>query len=203
MTPEMLDAPPTAPAQPSLQPLPASLRSLPVLAGTVALAAAVAALQGSLAAAVLRGVLVLVVVPCALIDADRRIIPNRITGPAALLAIAIGLAFDPGGELLRLGWAAGCGGFLLVAALAHPAGMGMGDVKLVAVMGLLLGPVVFVALFAALATNAVVGLSIVARRGVRRARRTSLPFGPFLAGGGLLAALAGAQLVSAYLSLHG
>jgi leader peptidase (prepilin peptidase) / N-methyltransferase len=201
----MLDAPsttPAAPATPALLPLPASLRSIPVLAGTVALAVAVSLLQGSLSTAVLRAVLVFVLVPCALIDLDRRIIPNRITGPATLIAIVLGLVLDPGGELRRVAWAAGCGGFLLVAALAYPAGMGMGDVKLVAVMGLLLGPAVLVALFAALTANALVGLALMARHGVRAGRRTSLPFGPFLAGGGLLAALVGSQLLSAYLSLH-
>ena len=211
MNTEMIDAPsttasapstPSAPTAGSRPPLPASLRSLPVIAGTIALAAAVAVLQGSLSTSILRAVLVLTLVPCALIDLDRRIIPNRITGPAAVIAIALGLALDPGGEPRRLAWAAACGGFLLLAALVYPAGMGMGDVKLVAVMGLLLGPAVFVALFAALAANAIAGLAVVARHGVRRARRTALPFGPFLAGGGLLAALVGTQLISAYLSLH-
>ena len=196
----MIDAPSATPA--SLRPLPASLRSLPVLSGTVALALVVGLLQGSTVAAVLRALLVLVLVPCALIDVDRRIIPNRITGPAALLAVALGLALDPGGELRRVASAAGCGGFLLVAALAYPAGMGMGDVKLVGVMGLLLGPAVLVALFVALAVNALAGIGLMARHGVRRARRTSLPFGPFLAGGGLFAALDGTQLLSTYLSLH-
>jgi leader peptidase (prepilin peptidase) / N-methyltransferase len=197
----MLDSPST-PAVSALRPLPASLRSAPVLAGTAALAVLVALLQDSTAAAVLRGLLVVVLVPCALIDLDRRLIPNRITGPAALLAVVVGLALDPGGELSRIAWAAGCGGFLLIAALAHPAGMGMGDVKLVGVMGLLLGPVVVVALFLALAANALTGVALMARHGIRRARRTSLPFGPFLAGAGVLAAVAGSSLLSAYLSLH-
>jgi leader peptidase (prepilin peptidase)/N-methyltransferase len=191
----MLDAPSTAPARPSLRPLPASLRSLPVLAGTVALAVVVALLQDHLTASVLRAVLVLVLVPCALIDFDRRIIPNRITGPAALLAIALGLILDPGGELPRVAWAAGCAGLLLVAALAYPAGMGMGDVKLVAVMGLLLGPPVSLALFVALAASALAGVIVIARRGVPSGRKTAIAFGPFLAGGGLLATLLGIHLL--------
>lgn len=191
----MMDAPSTAPAAPSLRPLPGSLRSLPVLCGTLALALAVALVQGSLSAAVLRAVLVLVVVPCALIDLDRRIIPNRITGPAALLAIVLGLALDPSGELRRVAWAAGCAGFLLIAALAYPAGMGMGDVKLVGVIGLLLGPGVSLALFLALAANALVGTVVIARHGVRAGRKTALAFGPFLAGGGVLAAVLGLQLL--------
>ena len=92
----------------------------------------------------------LVLVPCAVIDIEHRVIPNRITGPAALMAVAIGLALDAGNEPRRLLWAAVAGGFLLVAALVNPAGMGMGDVKLLAVMGLFLGRSVVVALVFAL-----------------------------------------------------
>jgi len=179
------------------------LRSPVVVVATVALAAAVAAAQGSLADAVMRGVLVLVLVPCALIDIERRIIPNRITGPAALVGIGLGLALDPAGEPQRLMWAAIAGGFLLVAALINPAGMGMGDVKLLAVMGLFLGRPVIVALLLALLASVVAAAVIAARRGVRTARKTGLPFGPYLALGGVLAAVLGDPLLRAYLSLHG
>ena len=57
----------------------------------------------------------------------------------AVLALAIGLALDPAGEPERLIAGAAAGGFLLLAALAYPGGMGMGDVKLAGVMGLFLG----------------------------------------------------------------
>ncbi len=147
----------------------------------------------------LRGTLVLVLVPCALIDLERRIIPNRITGPAALLALALGLALDPGGEPKRLLWAAIAGGFLLIASLANPAGMGMGDVKLLAVMGLYLGRPVVLALLFALLASLLTGVVIARRRGVRAARKTHLPLGPYLAFGGVVAALLGDQLVRAYL----
>ena len=150
----------------------------------------------------LRGVLVLVLVPCALIDIDRRIIPNRITGPAALVGLAsLGLALDPAGEPKRLLWAGIAGGFLLVAALVNPAGLGMGDVKLLAVMGLYLGPAVIVALLFALLGSLGVGVVIARRVGVRAARKTQLPLGPFLAAGGIVAALVGDPLIHTY--LHG
>ena len=170
---------------------------------TAAAAATVGALQPSLVTGVLRAVLVIVLVPCALIDLRRRIIPNRITGPAALAAIVLGTALDPSGEPHRLMWAGICGGFLLLAALAYPAGMGMGDVKLIAVMGLLLGPAVFVALMLALLAQIAAGIVLAVRHGFTRARKTTLPFGPFLAGGGLAAALAGDALLRTYLSLRG
>jgi leader peptidase (prepilin peptidase)/N-methyltransferase len=178
------------------------LRSPLVIAGTIVLAAAVAAAQASLAAAVLRAVLVFVLVPCSVIDLERRIIPNRITGSGALVAIALGLALDPGGEPQRLLWAGLAGGFLLIAALARPTGMGMGDVKLLGTMGLFLGRPVIIALLVALLGSVVAGVAIASRVGVRSARKTGLPFGPYLAAGGIVAALVGAQIIHAYLNLH-
>jgi leader peptidase (prepilin peptidase)/N-methyltransferase len=173
-----------------------------VAIATVALAGAIALVQGSAALGVLRGVLVLVLIPCAVIDLRRRIIPNRITGPAAIVAVVLGLALDAGHEPRRLLWAGIAGGFLLVAALANPAGMGMGDVKLLGVMGLFLGAPVVVALLIALLGNVVAGAAIAARRGVRAARKTGLPFGPYLAVGGVIAAVLGDPLLHAYLSAH-
>jgi leader peptidase (prepilin peptidase) / N-methyltransferase len=185
------------------EPLAVSYRvPAPIVVATLALAAGVALVQGPAATAVLRGVLVLVLVPCAVIDLRRRIIPNRITGPAAIAALVLGLALDAGHEPQRLLWAGAAGGFLLLAALANPAGMGMGDVKLVAVMGLFLGPPVVVALLLALLASAAVGVGIAVRRGIKTARTTGLPFGPYLAAGGVIAAVVGGPLVHAYLSAH-
>jgi leader peptidase (prepilin peptidase)/N-methyltransferase len=201
MHPDRMSA--AAPHPRRTTPIPATprLRSASTIAATVALAGLVAALQPTLASAVLRAVLVLVLVPCALIDLEHRIIPNRITGPAALLALALGLGLSPGAESWQILWALAAGAFLGVAAFVYPAGMGMGDAKLVFVMGLFLGGPVFVALLIALLANVAVGLVLVARRGLRVARKTTLPFAPFLAAGGLCAALVGNALISAYLSL--
>jgi leader peptidase (prepilin peptidase) / N-methyltransferase len=182
--------------------LPARLRSPVVLLATGLVAAGVAAAQNSVADAVLRGVLMLVLIVCALTDLERRIIPNRITGPAALLGLALGLALDPGGELSRLLWAAIAGGFLMIAVLVNPAGLGMGDAKLVAVMGLYLGAPVVVALLVALLSSLAVGVWIALRRGVRAARKTQLPFGPYLAAGGIVAALVGSGLLHVYVHHH-
>jgi leader peptidase (prepilin peptidase) / N-methyltransferase len=179
----------------------ARLRSPVVIVATVLLTAAVAALQASVVAAVLRGLLILVLVPCALIDLEQRIIPNRITGPAALGALLLGLALDAGGEPRRLLWAAIAGGFILITALAYPAGMGMGDVKLLGVMGLCLGRPVILALVVALLGNVLTGVLIAGRKGVKEARKTALPFGPYLAVGGVVAAFVGDPLMHAYLGL--
>ena len=173
-----------------------------MIAGTVLLAAVAAVVQDSVANSVLRAVLIFVLVPCALIDIERRIIPNRITGPAAIVAVLLGLALDTAGEPQRLLWAAVAGGFLLIAALANPAGMGMGDVKLLGVMGLFLGRPVVVGLLVALLGSIVAAVVIARRSGVRVARKTGLPFGPYLAAGGIVAALMGQPLIHAYLNLH-
>ncbi len=142
--------------------------------------------------------LILLVVPAALIDLEHRIIPNKITALGAIVALALGLALDPGGEPGRLIAAAAAGGFLLLAALAYPGGMGMGDVKLAAMMGLLLGSSVAPALLIALVTGTLVGAVIIARNGVAAGRKTAVPFGPFLALGALSAVFAGQALVDVY-----
>ena len=101
---------------------------------------------------------------------------------------------DPGSLPERLIAAVGAGGLLLIIGLAYPRGMGMGDVKLAAVMGLYLGSAVAPALFVGVLSGAVVGLALMAARG-SGARKLAVPFGPFLALGGVVALLAGDQLI--------
>jgi leader peptidase (prepilin peptidase)/N-methyltransferase len=144
-------------------------------------------------------VFVLILVPVALIDLDHRIIPNKITAPAALAAIGIGLATKPSGVPEQLIAGAAAGGFLLIFALGYPRGLGMGDVKLAGVMGLYLGRSVGPALFAGLLIGAVVGAGIMARVGVAAGRKAAVPFGPFLAAGGVVGLLAGPSIVHWYL----
>lgn len=144
--------------------------------------------------------LVAFLVPLTLVDLAVRLLPNRLTAPAAVAAIVAGTLLDPGGELERLFAAAAAGGCFLVAALASPAGMGMGDVKLVAVLGLFLGEEVAVAIFVALVAGVAAGAVIMARKGTRAGRKTVLAFGPFLALGGVVAVVVGQGLLDAYLS---
>jgi leader peptidase (prepilin peptidase)/N-methyltransferase len=77
--------------------------------------------------------------------------------------------------------------------------MGLGDVKLAAVMGLFLGRTVAPAILVALLAGSVVGLALIARDGAG-ARKRAIPFGPFLALGSVVALLVGDQLVDWYLS---
>ena len=139
-------------------------------------------------------------VAVAAIDLEHRIIPNKIVVPLAVYGLAISAVLRPD-ELPELAIAgAGAFAFLLVAALAYPAGMGMGDVKLAGVMGIFLGLSVVPALFVAFLSGTVVGLGIMAREG-RGARKKGVPFGPFLALGGIVAVLAGPELIDLYESL--
>jgi leader peptidase (prepilin peptidase)/N-methyltransferase len=93
--------------------------------------------------------------------------------------------------------AAGAGGFLLAAALARPGGMGMGDVKLGAVMGIFLGPAVVAALLIAFLLGGVVAAAILVRDG-GSARKRAIPFAPFLAVGGAVAVWLGDSMVDSY-----
>jgi leader peptidase (prepilin peptidase) / N-methyltransferase len=131
------------------------------------------------------------------IDLDHRIIPNKVLLPAAIWGLAATIAFRPDNvdDALIAGGIAFAA--LLLAALAYPAGMGMGDVKLAGVMGIYLGSGVAPAMLVAFLTGSLVGLLIIAREG-REARKKGVPFGPFLAIGGLVGIFAGPELVDVY-----
>ncbi len=172
-----------------------------VEAATAALFAAVAVVHAHDATMLVLGiVLVAFLVPIALIDYDSKIIPNRLTLPAAVIAVVLGTALDPGGEPERLLAAVIAGGVLALPSLLHPAGMGMGDAKLVAVLGLYLGAAVAPAFLVAFLAGTIVGVAIMMRVGMATARKTPVPFGPFLALGGVVAVLAGDPLLQLYLN---
>ena len=137
-----------------------------------------------------------------LTDFERRIIPNKILLVGSVIGALILAISDPGAIPVHLAAAAGAGGVFFLAALAYPGGMGMGDVKLAAAMGLLLGVEVIPAILIALLAGASVGLVMIARHGAA-ARKRAIPFGPFLALGGVAALLAGRALINAYLSTLG
>ena len=150
-----------------------------VEAVTAGLCVAVVLQDSSLAAVLLGITLVLVLVPVALIDIENHIVPNRITAPAAVVAIALGCALNWAGEPERLIAGAAAGGFLL------------------------LGREVAAAMFVALIAGVVVGLVILARTPSADRRTVGVPFGPFLALGGLVGLFAGHAIVGLYLNqLH-
>jgi leader peptidase (prepilin peptidase)/N-methyltransferase len=135
-------------------------------------------------------------------DLEHQIIPNRLMAISAVAAVALWAAVDPSRLPENLIAGAAAGGFLLVAAVAYPAGMGMGDVKLAGVMGLYLGASVAPAMFVGFAAGALVGIAIVLIRGAS-ARKQGVPFGPFLALGGIVGLLYGPAIIDWYGRLSG
>jgi leader peptidase (prepilin peptidase) / N-methyltransferase len=133
-------------------------------------------------------------------DLEHRIVPNRIVLPAAAAVLVAQTALHP-----SLEWTAAALGaslFLFAAALAYPAGMGMGDVKLALLLGAMLGRTVPVALMTGMIAALVPSIVLFARHGAK-ARKLAIPFAPFLALGSLFALFAGGAVVDWYLTfLH-
>jgi leader peptidase (prepilin peptidase)/N-methyltransferase len=133
-------------------------------------------------------------------DLEHRIIPNKIVLPAAVAVLAAQTALHPSPEWALC--ALGASGFLFVAALAYPAGMGMGDVKLALLMGAMLGRTVGVALMLGMVAALLPGIVFLAKHG-RKARKMGIPFGPFLALGSIVALFWGHAILDGYLALMG
>jgi leader peptidase (prepilin peptidase) / N-methyltransferase len=132
-------------------------------------------------------------------DLERRIIPNRIVLPAAVALLAAQTILHPSVEWLIAGVAAAV--FFLIAALAYPGGMGMGDVKLALLLGFVLGRTVAVALFTGMIVALVPSFVVIAKHG-RAGRKMAIPFGPFLALGGVVALFAGNTVLDWYWKAH-
>ena len=165
---------------------------------TGVLFAVVAAVHGLHAELAVELPFVAMLIAVADIDLEHRVVPNKILLPVAVWGAAASAVVRTGAlpELLIAG--AGAFTFLLVAALIHPAGMGMGDVKLAGVMGLYLGVSVVPALLVAFLAGSIAGLGLMLHHG-SQGRKKGVPFAPFLALGGVVGLLAGHQLVHLYI----
>ncbi len=178
---------------------PISLRyPLTELATGLLFVATVLVYRDDAAEAVIGLVFVTMLAIVTLTDLEQRIIPNKVLLAGALLCIAIAAPTDPAGLPERAIAAAAAGGVFFVVVLAYPAGMGLGDVKLAATMGLFLGRAVAPAILIALLAGSLLGLALLARHG-SGARKMAVPFGPFLALGGVVALLAGEGMIDLYL----
>ena len=133
------------------------------------------------------------------IDLEHRIIPNKILLPLGVWGLAATAFVDSSAlpEALIGGGAAFT--FMFLIALVHPKGMGMGDVKLAAVMGVYLGASIAPALLIGFLTGSIVGVAVMAKHGAA-GRKRGVPFAPFLALGGLVGLLAGPELLDLYVS---
>jgi leader peptidase (prepilin peptidase)/N-methyltransferase len=139
-----------------------------------------------------------VLVVISAIDLEHKIIPNRIVMPAFGIVLVAQTLLHPSPQWALA--ALGASGFLFVAAVVYPAGMGMGDVKLALLLGAMLGRVVPVGLMLGMLLALIPSVYLLARHG-SKARKMGFPFGPFLALGAILALFWGDQLLEAYLSI--
>ena len=131
------------------------------------------------------------------IDLDHKLLPNKIVYPMAVYGLVATAIVDTDDLVEHLIAGAGAYLFLFIAVLAYPRGMGMGDVKLAGAMGLYLGLSIVPAMLTAFLTGSLVGLGMMAREGVQ-ARKKAVPFGVFLALGGIVGVLAGPELIELY-----
>jgi leader peptidase (prepilin peptidase)/N-methyltransferase len=146
-----------------------------------------------------------VLIVLAFIDLDHRMLPNSLTLPFIVVGLAFSAVVPPGLPAALLGVALG-GGLLWLIGEAYyrlrgVEGMGMGDVKMLAMIGAFLGwQGTLVTLIVATLAGAFVGLLMMATR--RGGMRYALPFGTFLALGGIAASLFGDALLGWYLSFY-
>lgn len=131
------------------------------------------------------------------IDLDHKLLPNKIVYPLAAYGLIATLLVERDDLAEHVIAGTGAFAFLLVAVIAYPRGMGMGDVKLAGVMGLYLGASVIPALLVAFLSGSLAGIVILAREGAA-ARKKAIPFGVFLALGGIIGVLAGPELIDLY-----
>jgi leader peptidase (prepilin peptidase)/N-methyltransferase len=142
--------------------------------------------------ALVGAILAVVLVVLTAIDIQRRLLPDVIVLPALAIVLILQIAFYPHHAVEWLLAALGAALFFFVPLLVYPAGMGMGDVKLAALLGAALGKSVAAAIVLGLLAAAVVGLVVLAQEGLG-ARKKAIPFGPFLAFGALLVLFAGGR----------
>jgi leader peptidase (prepilin peptidase)/N-methyltransferase len=128
-------------------------------------------------------------------DLERRIIPNRIVLPATVVLLVAQTVLHPSVEWIVAGLAAAVA--VLLVALAYPGGMGMGDVKLALLLGVVLGRTVSVALLVGMLTALIPSFAVIAKHG-KAGRKMTIPFGPFLAIGGVVALFAGKSILDWY-----
>jgi leader peptidase (prepilin peptidase) / N-methyltransferase len=166
--------------------------------------AAVAAMDGLSWVLVPHLLFVSVMLLVSQVDLEKRIIPDIVILPATALGLPLMVAFGGSAWWVWPVAAAAAAGVLFLISevyfrLRHVEGMGFGDVKMALCMGVYLGGAVVPALFLGFVGGAAVGLVvIIAKKGDAK---TALPFGPFLAAGGIVALFVGQSLIATYLGL--
>jgi len=184
--------------EPLLQRAPFSRRLPLVTAATAALGAACGLAFGFTLEALTGALFCWILVIVTRTDFEHRLIPDRIVLPGGLLVLVLRTADDPSAEWILS--ALGAGLVLFVIVLVHPRGMGMGDVKLSAFLGAGLGLEVVVALFVGFFAAFLPAAVLLVRHG-SDARKKTMPLGPFLAAGAVVALFFGGDVLDWYREL--
>jgi leader peptidase (prepilin peptidase)/N-methyltransferase len=145
--------------------------------------------------------LILALIALAGTDLEHRLLPNAIVGPAALVGFTLSVLDSPERWWVYLVSALAVAGGLFALALAYPGGMGMGDVKMGGMLGAFLGPYAALAVFLGALCGAITGGLLMAAGKMQR--RHALPFGVFMALGGIVTLFVGPDLWGLYLNLAG
>jgi leader peptidase (prepilin peptidase)/N-methyltransferase len=172
----------------------------PAVEATTGLLFGAAAYEFGVSVALLHAlVLISALISLAVIDLEHRLLPNMIVGPAALAGLVLSILADPAGWWTYPLSAIAVAGTLLGLALIYPSGMGMGDVKMGGMLGAFLGPYAALAVFLGALIGAVTGGLLMAAGKVQR--RSALPFGLFMALGGIISLFVGPELWHLYTDL--
>jgi leader peptidase (prepilin peptidase)/N-methyltransferase len=139
------------------------------------------------------------------VDLQHHILPNVITLPGIIIGFLCSVLVGPGWQASLIGIAAGGGTLWAIAEIyyrvRHEEGLGMGDVKMLGMVGAFLGwKLVLLTLVLASFSGTVVGLGVLLLK--RESMKYALPFGTFLAVGALIAAVAGDPIISWYFALY-
>jgi leader peptidase (prepilin peptidase)/N-methyltransferase len=126
------------------------------------------------------------------IDLDSRRLPNIIVLPALALALVAQIALFPDRTVEWVLSSLLAALFLFLPLLIVPTGMGMGDVKLAALLGAVLGKSVAEAVLFGLVAGALFSIGILVREGMS-ARKKAIAYGPFLAFGALIVLFLGGR----------
>ncbi|MGM0365597.1 MAG: prepilin peptidase [Actinomycetota bacterium] len=133
-----------------------------------------------------------------IIDIQFRIIPNAITWPMTGIGLALSIIGDLSRWWFPLAFSAGAFTFMLIIHLIYPRGMGMGDVKLALMVGAFLIRSVIPALFIGFLIGSVYGLMMILAK--KKKFKQTIPFGPFIALGSIIALFWGSNIINWYLS---
>lgn len=144
-------------------------------------------------------VLVAVSVVLAATDLEHRLLPNVIVGPAAIVGLALSILARPEWWWVYPSSALACGAALFLIASLYPGGMGMGDVKMAAMLGCFLGPFAFLAVFVGALSGTLVSVALMLARKI--GRRSLIPFGTFMAFGAVVVLFFGPALWGRYLAI--